>query len=129
MAGGRPTKYTEDLPDALLNALAAGKSVTQFAAQIGVHRATIYSWAERHPEFSDALSRGQEASQAYWEDQLQKMMYSREVNAPLVKLYFANRFNWHDKAEVDNKSSDGSMKAVDRVTIEVVGADENSSEQ
>jgi len=129
MAGGRPTKYTEDLPDALLNALAAGKSVTQFAAQIGVHRATIYSWAERHPEFSDALSRGQEASQAYWEDQLQKMMYSREVNAPLVKLYFANRFNWHDKAEVDNKSSDGSMKAVDRVTIEVVGADEDSSEQ
>ena len=129
MAGGRPTKYTEDLPEALLNALAAGKSVTQFAAQIGVHRATIYSWAERHPEFSDALSRGQEASQAYWEDQLQKMMYSREVNAPLVKLYFANRFNWHDKAEVDNKSSDGSMKAVDRVTIEVVGADEDSSEQ
>lgn len=125
MAGGRPTKYTKDLPDALLNALAAGKSVTQFAAQIGVHRATLYSWAERHPEFSDALSRGQEASQAFWEQELQKMMYSREVNAPLVKLYFANRFNWHDKAEVDNKSSDGSMKAVDRVTIEVVGADDS----
>lgn len=128
MAGGRPTKYTDDLPSAVLESLAAGKSVTQFAAQIGVHRATIYSWADRHPEFSDALARGQEASQAYWEDQLQKMMYSRDVNAPLVKLYFANRFNWHDKAEVDNKSSDGSMKAVDRVTIEVVGADEDSSE-
>jgi len=26
---------------------------------------------------------------------------------------------------VDNKSSDGSMKAVDRVTIEVVGADDS----
>jgi transposase-like protein len=128
VAGGRPTKYTDDLPDKMLEALASGKSVTQFAAQIGVHRATIYSWAERHPEFSDALSRGQDASQAYWEDQLQKMMYSRDVNAPLVKLYFANRFNWHDKAEVDNKSSDGSMKAVDRVTVEVVGDSEVGTE-
>jgi len=121
MAGGRPTKYTDDMPAALLDTLAAGKSVTQFAAKIGVHRATIYEWADRHPEFNDALLRGKEASQAFWEDELQKMMYSREVNAPLVKLYFANRFNWHDKAEVDNKSTDGSMSGVDRVKIEVVG--------
>ena len=28
------------------------------------------------------------------------MMFNREVNAPLAKLYFANRFGWHDKQEV-----------------------------
>ena len=42
----------------------------------------------------------QEWSQAHWEDELVNMMYSKEVNAPLVKLYFANRFKWHDRAEV-----------------------------
>ena len=121
MAGGRPTKYTEDMPDAVYEALASGQSVTQFAASKRVSRSTVYKWAEEHEAFSDALSRGQEASQAYWEKELQSMMYSRDVNAPLVKLYFANRFNWHDKAEVDNKSTDGSMSGVDRVKIEVVG--------
>ncbi len=128
MAAGRPTKYTDQMPDKIMESLAAGNSVTQFAAQIGVHRSTIYEWAEHHPAFSDALSRAQQASQAYWEKELQSMMYSRDVNAPLVKLYFANRFNWHDKAEVDNKSSDGSMKGVDRVQIEVVGESEDSSD-
>jgi len=50
-------------------------------------------------------------------------MYSKEVNAPLVKLYFANRFGWHDKSEVDNKSSDGSMSAPTK--IQIVGPDDD----
>lgn len=116
----RPTKYTDKMPAALYDALAQGDSVTQFAASMNVSRSTVYEWAEHHAAFSDALSRGQEASQAYWEGELRQMMYSREVNAPLVKLYFANRFNWHDKAEVDNRSSDGSMtpKTITRVIVD-----------
>lgn len=93
---GRPTKYNDDRPDELFAALAAGNSVTQFAASIGVTRASIYEWAKRHDAFSDALTRGQEASEAYWEGELQKMMYNNKANAPLVKLYFANRFGWRD---------------------------------
>lgn len=99
MPKGRPTKYTKDKPDRLYTALAAGKSITQFAADEGLHKSTIYEWVKQHEAFSDAFTRGQEASQAYWETELQKMMYDRNVNAPLVKLYFANRFNWHDKPE------------------------------
>lgn len=106
---GRPTRYTDEMPDALFKAMDEGKSITQFAAMIGVNRSTIYEWAEHHTEFSDALTRGKEAGEAYWETELQDMMYSKDVNAPLVKLYFANRFNWSDKTEVDNKSTDGSM--------------------
>ena len=119
MPGGRPTLYTDDMPDALFDAMSQGRSVTQFAAKIGVNRSTIYEWAEKHPEFSDAFSRAKEACEAYWETELQSMMYSRDVNAPLVKLYFANRFGWSDKAEVDNKSSDGSMtpKVIERRVI------------
>ena len=121
----RPTKYTDAMPDALFNAMAEGKSITQFAAMIGTSRSTIYEWAEHHPEFSDALTRGKEAGEAYWETELQGMMYSKDANAPLVKLYFANRFNWTDKAEVDNKSSDGSMtpKIVERHIVDPANPD------
>ena len=125
MAAGRPTKYTDAMPEALFNAMSEGKSVTQFAAMIGVNRSTVYEWAERHQEFSDALTRGKEAGEAYWETELQSMMYSKEVNAPLVKLYFANRFNWSDKTEVDNKSTDGSMSPT---RIEIVAAKNDNSD-
>lgn len=107
----------------LYNALASGQSVTQFAASEGVARSTVYKWADESQEFSDALSRGQEAGQAYWEGELQQMMRKKDVNAPLVKLYFANRFGWHDKSEVDNKSSDGSMTPQVQVYVPDNGRD------
>ena len=114
---GRPTKYTEDMPKLVFDFMANGGSITQFAAHIGIARSKIYEWAKRHPDFGDALERAREASEAYWEKELQGMMYTREVNAPLVKLYMANRFGWHDKAEVDNRSSDGSMSPPSRIEI------------
>jgi hypothetical protein len=43
------------------------------------------------------------------------MMTDRSVNAPLVKLYFANRFNWTDKSEQDIKS--------EPITINIVRPD------
>jgi hypothetical protein len=35
----------------------------------------------------------------------------KDINTPLVKLYFANRFGWSDKSETknDHTSSDNSM--------------------
>lgn len=111
MAGGRPTKYDAELCQQAIAYLKEGHSVTQLSREFDVAKSTIYKWAQEHKEFSDALTRGGELSQAYWEDQLTQMMWSKEVNAPLVKLYFANRFGWSDKTDtkVDHTSSDGSM--------------------
>lgn len=105
----RPSKYDEVYCQTAIEYMSKGKSITQLARHIGVSKSTVYLWVDNHAEFSDALTRGRELSQAHWEDELEVMMYSKEVNAPLVKLYFANRFGWHDKAEVDHKSSDTSM--------------------
>ena len=68
-------------------------------------KSTVYLWAEVHESFSDALQQGRELSQAFWEDELVDMMYNKEVNSPLVKLYFANRFGWSDKAETKNENA------------------------
>tara|TARA_R110002167_G_scaffold98927_6_gene259832 strand:- start:4769 stop:5122 length:354 start_codon:yes stop_codon:yes gene_type:complete len=100
MAGGRPTSYHSDFCKVAEEMLSAGKSIVQVSSKIGVHRDTIYAWAEAFPEFSDTLRIGRQDSQAHWEDKLEDMMFNREVNAPLAKLYFANRFGWHDKQEV-----------------------------
>jgi transposase len=99
---GRPTKYNPEYIEQVLSYVGEqGKSVTQFAFHLRVSKSTVYLWAQEYPEFSDALTLAQEWSQAAWETKLKDMMMSREVNAPLVKLYFANRFKWTDKAPAD----------------------------
>ena len=98
---GRPTSYSEEYCEIAQDYLSQGKSIIQLARHIGVASKTIYNWANANPEFLRALDIGKEYSQAFWEDELIEMMRAKDVNAPLVKLYFANRFNWHDKKEVD----------------------------
>lgn len=96
---GRPTKYDPKYCQEAIDFIGdLGKSVTQFARHIRVSKSTVYLWAENHSEFSDALSMAQDWSQAVWEDKLEDFMTDKSVNAPLVKLYFANRFRWHDSA-------------------------------
>jgi len=100
---GRPTKYNPEYIDRVLTFVGEqGKSVTQFAFDLRVSKSTVYLWAQEHQEFSDALTLAQEWSQAAWETKLESMMMSRDVNAPLVKLYFANRFKWTDKAPAED---------------------------
>lgn len=103
--GGRPTKYEDRFLEIAEKYLAGGKSVTQLAKHLNVAKSTIYKWAEENKAFSDALELGKEFSQAYWEDELENMMYNKEVNSPLVKLYFANRFGWSDKVETKNENA------------------------
>lgn len=102
---GRPTKYDEKYCDVAIKYLKKGKSITQLARELKVSKSTVYLWAEVHERFSDALQQGRELSQAFWEDELIDMMYNKEVNSPLVKLYFANRFGWSDKAETKNENA------------------------
>lgn len=113
---GRPTKYTDDLPEKALEFIGNGKSVTQLAKHLKVAKSTIYQWAKDNEEFSVALKMANDWSQSVWEDKLEEMMTSKEVNAPLVKLYFANRFKWHDKpAEQEEETKAQSLN----ITFEV----------
>lgn len=113
---GRPTKYKPEYCQGFIDAMAEGMSITQYAVSIGTTRQTLHSWKSNYPEFLDAYTRGVEIAEAYWEGELQKMMYDNKVNAPLVKLYFANRFNWTDKQQTDHTSSDGKIIEVIRAT-------------
>ena len=118
---GRPTKYDHKFVDMALEYIGKqGKSITQFARFIEVAKSSVYEWAKEHKDFSDALALAADWSQAHWEDKLEEMMYSKEVNAPLVKLYFANRFNWTDKQQ--NVDNEGNTAEPLTVNFEVRGA-------
>lgn len=106
---GRPTKYNPEHNELLIEMMSQGKSVVQFCAAIGIARKTFYEWVKLNEEFSNTFIRAKTLCEAHWETELQSMMYDSKVNAPLVKMYFTNRFNWTDKQQTDHTSSDGSM--------------------
>lgn len=108
--GGRPAKYKPEYCDLIVAYAAEGASFTEFCAEIGVSRQTLHNWKKAHPEFLDAYTRAELVGQAHWERKLRtELMIDRNANPALVKLYFANRFNWHDKQELDHGAQD-SMK-------------------
>ena len=79
-------------------------SAAGLACYLGVSRSTVYKWAETDAQFSDML----EAVQANQERLLINKGLTGDFNATIAKLMLA-KHDYSDKAEVDNKSSDGSM--------------------
>jgi hypothetical protein len=99
---GQPTKYRKKYCEVALDYVGEqGKSIVQLAKHLKVSRQTIYQWANDNPEFSDTLTCAKDWAEAIWEDRYLDMMTSRESNPQLVKLYFANRFKWHERPESD----------------------------
>jgi len=98
---GRPSSYKPEYCQQIIEHVGVeGNTIRSFATFIRVHKDTLYEWATVHPDFSAALKQAQHDSEAYWELWLKDNLDNKNANAPLVKLYFANRFGWHDKQEI-----------------------------
>ena len=99
--GGRPTKYKKAYDAQIVAFMDSGRSVVQFAASISVCKDTIYEWLKVHPSFSDAFKLARTKCESAWHYKLDGFMENSKVNSPLVKLWFANMFNWTDKVETE----------------------------
>lgn len=104
MAGGRPSKYKPEFPEALVKHMASGLSFETFAATCGVCRETLYDWTYAHDEFLHAKKRGEVESQMFWE-KLGRDAALGTVDKfnPTVWIYTMKcRFpkQWGDKQEV-----------------------------
>lgn len=108
---GRPTKYDPAYCEQIVEHMAGGASVASFAAEIDVARSTINEWADVHPEFSEALSRGKAKCAAWWERVARSLAVTGEGNAPITIFGLRNMAHedWKERKEVDHQSSDGSM--------------------
>lgn len=82
---GRPTLYKPEEHPAAARALAGnGKTLTEIAEHMGVHRHTIADWINNHPEFSAAIDLGYEDAC----DQVEKALFQRAMgySHPAVKI-------------------------------------------
>lgn len=93
---GRPTKYTDEMPELLREAMYNGLSVIRFCRQVRISKDTFYNWIKEYPEFSDAFALGKTDCEGWWEEYATENMENKSLNTNLLKYYMANRFGWSD---------------------------------
>ena len=99
---GRPTKYELIFVDKIDDYLATtGREQTtlpkieSFALFLSVHKDTLYEWAKKYPDFSDALAKIL-LKQA--EQLIDDGIYGgKEVNSTIVKLALTNNHGYKRK--------------------------------
>lgn len=115
---GRPTSYTEDMPEALLsffrvdiddiikhNLTSAGKSniridpkylpsMIKFCESVGIHQSTLHEWRSKHAEFSEAYA---QARQLY-EQMILDIGFA--TNSTFATFMLKANFGYRDNTEI-----------------------------
>lgn len=87
----RPTKYTEELAEAICKDIERGNTFRVAALMNGIAESTFHLWCEKHPEFSERADRAEATAEA-----MVVRALVREVNfgeASLIKFYLTHRNN------------------------------------
>lgn len=125
----RPTEYKQEFCEQVIEYGKQGKSVAWMAAELGVHKDSLYEWAKVHPEFSDSFTRAKLESQRWWEDAGQTGMLTPGFGASVWSRSMAARFpeDWRESKGVELTGKDGGP--VQNVTkIELVALDDGSED-
>jgi hypothetical protein len=114
---GRPTDYNPKYCDEIVEFMSQGKSITAFAASLSVARSTIYEWASKHPEFSDAKRIAESKSEAWWEEKATEGMLGliSNFNATTLCFVMKNRFKWlaENKREISFSEAEAEKMSTD----------------
>jgi hypothetical protein len=102
---GRPSKYKEAYCSLVIEEMTQGKSLTAFAAEIGVSRDTITEWCAVHPEFSVAVKKAKAKCLAWWEERGRNIALSGGGTGSATLAVFGMKNmgpdDWKDKHEFD----------------------------
>ena len=108
----RPTLYDPKHCDLAVKLGKLGKSKTQIAAKIGVHRGTLGDWAARHAEFAEAVLLSQTLSEAHWEDKGEVLTVEKpggmRINAHMWTRSMAARFPERYRERTETKLDAGA---------------------
>jgi hypothetical protein len=107
MPAGRPTDYKPAYGDEIISLMATGLSLTAAAADLGFHRDTIYAWAEKHPEFSDALKLAKAKRVLCLEKDLLTAKDGPVVTSRIFALKNADPTEWREKQVTEHVGKDG----------------------
>ncbi|MEH6836038.1 hypothetical protein [Falsihalocynthiibacter arcticus] len=69
-----------------------GAFPAEWCAKIGIHRATLYRWANTYPEFEEALKVAWTLCQCWWEEKNRKSIDNKDAKTSLVIETLRKRF-------------------------------------
>lgn len=95
----RPTKYKKEYCKQLIEHMTKGLSFESFAGVLQVSNKTLYTWAEKNPEFLHAKKVGTDKSRLFWEKLGVAGAAGKIPNFGSASYIFnmKNRFKWRDK--------------------------------
>ena len=111
---GRPTLYSPDLCDKVIELGKIGKSVEQIASILGYSLRTMYQWRDVYPDFLHAMEDAKQYEQYWWEEQAQAYLVenkeSDKINTSLWSRSMAARFpkKYRESTKTEITGADGT---------------------
>ena len=112
MPAGRPTDFTPELGEQILELMDGGLSLAAAAADLGIHRQRVYDWEEKHPEFADTVKLARSKRQLFLERRLLSANEGPVVTSTIFALKNAGAEDWRDKHEVEHSGAVGIADAI-----------------
>jgi transposase len=103
---GRPTDYRPEYCEIVYNHMAQGYSLTAAAGHIGQSHDALWNWAQKYPEFAEAVKRGKAARTEILERELLTLGGNKDgarVTARIFALKNAAPHEWKDQVQVDQR--------------------------
>jgi len=101
MPAGQPTKYRKKYCEELIDHMSQGYSFGSFAGKILVNRDTLFEWANKHKEFSDAKEIGLAANLYKLEGiGLMATLGKLKINQRAWEMFMKNIHQWKEKVDI-----------------------------
>ena len=116
--GGRPTDYTPEMCERVLQCGREGGSVAEMAEACDVCIKTLYNWGEANPEFLQSFTRAQELAEAFWAKHVRSGLQKppSEFQGAANLKYMAQRFQerWSEKQKIEHTGEGGGPLVIER---------------
>lgn len=114
---GRPTKYTQDLDNRVIELMANGDTFRAAAYRIGIAESTAYDWCDKNSprfkkSFSEAKKTGEQAFEAWLMDHFKEGMWFDKD-----RVFNTTAAIWLSKAVCKWKDTESSSQANVNFTI------------
>lgn len=105
---GRPTDYTPELCQKIVNYFRKGWSIEEICLDLHICVQSYYNWKKIYPAFLEAIQTGEFYSKGWWQKRGRKALFDKTFNDKVWSRNMNNRFGW-DKEEVKKESTNDEI--------------------